>query len=95
MFEIDRTVIGSERRRWHPVNPFEMKRHGQTRYLPAGSIPDSGRFGQPITEMVNGTFGGLRRKFALFLTDKLPQSAVPPRILSVFKALSHKAVNDD
>jgi hypothetical protein len=29
MFEIDRTVIGSERRRWHPVNPFEMKRHGK------------------------------------------------------------------
>jgi hypothetical protein len=28
MREIDRTVIGSERRRWHPVNPFQMKRHG-------------------------------------------------------------------
>ena len=30
MFEIDRTVIGGERRRWHPVNPFEVKRHGRT-----------------------------------------------------------------
>jgi hypothetical protein len=28
MFDIDRTVIGSERRRWHPGNPFQMKRHG-------------------------------------------------------------------
>jgi hypothetical protein len=28
MFGIDRIVIGSERRRWHPVNPFQMKRHG-------------------------------------------------------------------
>jgi hypothetical protein len=29
MREIDRTVIGSERRGWHPVNPFHMKRHGK------------------------------------------------------------------
>ncbi len=29
MFEIDRPVIGSQRRRWHPFYPFEMKRHGQ------------------------------------------------------------------
>src|SRR5258705_7663853 len=28
MVDINRTVIGSERRRWHPVDPFEMKRHG-------------------------------------------------------------------
>src|SRR6478735_2402669 len=28
MFDIDRTVIGSERWRWHPVNPFQMKWHG-------------------------------------------------------------------
>jgi hypothetical protein len=30
MFGVDRTVIGSKRRRWHPVNPFQMKRHGDT-----------------------------------------------------------------
>ena len=30
MFEIDRAVIGGERRRWHPFYPFEMKRHGLT-----------------------------------------------------------------
>ena len=30
MFEIYWTVIGSERRRWHPFYPFEMKRHGLT-----------------------------------------------------------------
>jgi hypothetical protein len=35
MFDIDRTVIGSERRRWHPVNPFQMKRHGDNPILPA------------------------------------------------------------
>jgi len=28
MLQVDRTVIGCERRRWHPVNPFHMKRHG-------------------------------------------------------------------
>ena len=36
MDDIDRTVIGSERRRWHPVNPFQMKRHGDDPRLPAG-----------------------------------------------------------
>ena len=30
MFEIDRTVIGSKRRRWHPVNLFQTKRHGDS-----------------------------------------------------------------
>jgi hypothetical protein len=28
MFGVDRTVIGSERWRWHPFNPFQVKRHG-------------------------------------------------------------------
>jgi len=28
VFDVDRTVIGSEWRRWHPGNPFQMKRHG-------------------------------------------------------------------
>jgi hypothetical protein len=27
MDEIDRTVIGGNWRRWHPVNPMQMKRH--------------------------------------------------------------------
>ena len=39
MFEIDRTVIGSERRRWHPFNPFEMKRHGDSPDRLAAPIP--------------------------------------------------------
>ncbi len=55
MLDIDRTVIGSERRRWHPVNPFQMKRHGDNPDLPAPSIRQRS-FRQPITEMVNGTF---------------------------------------
>jgi len=38
MFEIDCTVIGSERRRWHPVNPLQMIRHGDTPESPAPSI---------------------------------------------------------
>ena len=43
MVEIDRTVIGSERRRWHPFYPFEMKRHGSIPDLPAALIP-AGQF---------------------------------------------------
>jgi hypothetical protein len=31
MREIDRAVIGSERRGWHPVNPFCVKRHGKSK----------------------------------------------------------------
>ena len=38
MFEIDRTVIGNKRRRWHPINLFQMKRHGDNPNLPAESI---------------------------------------------------------
>ena len=34
MLEIDRTVIGCEWRRWHPVDPFEMKRHGIVQISP-------------------------------------------------------------
>src|SRR5438034_6231876 len=42
MCEIDRAVIGSERRRWHPFYPFEMKWHGLTHI----SLPD--RSGQAV-----------------------------------------------
>src|SRR5439155_3317143 len=42
MLEIDRTVIGCEWRRWHPTDPFEMKRHdlAQSRCCidPAGEL---------------------------------------------------------
>jgi hypothetical protein len=42
MFAIDRTVIGGERRRWHPVNPFQMKRHGEKPWdLPAEPIREA------------------------------------------------------
>ena len=33
MREIDRAVIGSERRGWHPVNPFHVKRHGEPKII--------------------------------------------------------------
>ena len=41
MIDIDRTVIGGERRRWHPVNPFEVKRHVDSPYFadPAAPFP--------------------------------------------------------
>ena len=55
MLEIDRTVIGSERRRWHPVNPLQMIRHGDNHNLSAPSIRQRGSR-QPIMEVVNGTF---------------------------------------
>ena len=69
MLEIDRTVIGSERRRWHPVDPFEMKRHGVSPNL--ALLHRSGRraFAQPITKLVNGTFERICRKFASFLAE--------------------------
>src|SRR5580704_14136392 len=54
MIEIDRTVIGSEWRRWHPVNPSCMKRHGDNP-LRAWPVRQRG-FGKPITKRVNGTF---------------------------------------
>jgi hypothetical protein len=61
---IDRTVIGSERWRWHPINPIHMKRHGDTSET-LHSFGRSGRevLGKPIMELVNARF---RRKFALF-----------------------------
>jgi hypothetical protein len=39
--DIDRTVIGNERRRWHPGNPFQMKRHGNNLNFPAALIPEA------------------------------------------------------
>src|SRR5450759_5942042 len=39
MFDINRTVIGSEWWRWHPFYPFRMKRHGNNPDLSAP--PDS------------------------------------------------------
>ncbi len=95
MFDIDRTVIGSERRRWHPVNPFQMKRHGDN---PRSSRRPIRRrsFGQPITEMVNGTFCVICRKFALFLAKScLNWRRRKPKILRTCKALPRRAVNDD
>jgi hypothetical protein len=37
MFDIDRAVIGGKRRRWHPFNLFQMKRHGDSPDVPAES----------------------------------------------------------
>jgi hypothetical protein len=38
MIEIERTVIGSEGGRWHPINPFQVKRHGEPK-SPGGIDP--------------------------------------------------------
>ena len=55
MREIDRTVIGGERRRWHPFDPLCAKRHvGEAGVL--SSRRGQHGFDQPNTEMVNGTF---------------------------------------
>jgi len=75
MFSIDWTVIGSERRRWHPVNPFPMKRHGDHPTVPALDDP-AVQPGQPITEMVNGTFCYLPLVCLVF-SKKLPQFPNP------------------
>jgi hypothetical protein len=37
MGEIDWTVIGSKWRRWHPIDPVQMKRHGDN---PKSSLPE-------------------------------------------------------
>jgi hypothetical protein len=55
MRKIDRTVIGSEWRRWHPVDPFEMKRHGLAQ-VAAMHRSGRARFLKPTTKVVNGTF---------------------------------------
>ena len=55
VFEIDRTIVGDERRRWHPFNPFEMWRHGGTRIALPQSFPQ-GSIGRANTRLVNGTF---------------------------------------
>ena len=54
----------------------------------------SASFGQPITEMVNGTFG-VRRKFACFWRKVAAIDAHRPRISRTRKALWRRAVNDD
>jgi hypothetical protein len=65
MVHVDRTVIGGERRRWHPGNPFQTKRHGDNP-TSAPSRSGSDVFGRQswkwLTERV-----GSGRKFALFL----------------------------
>jgi hypothetical protein len=43
---VDRTIIGSERRRWHPVNPFQMRRHGdKSESFPPGAAFSSANHG--------------------------------------------------
>jgi len=74
MFDVDRAVIGSKRRRRHPVNPFQMKRHGDD---PSGSSPPNRsrqRGAQPITEMVNGTY---LPQVCLVFGEELPQLVRP------------------
>jgi hypothetical protein len=71
MFDVDRTVIGSKRRRWHPGNPFHMKRHGDTLNLPPPSLRQR-HLPQPIMETVNETYGRAPQ-IRLTFSEKSPQ----------------------
>ena len=65
MVHVDRTVVGGERRRWHPGDPFQMKRHGDNPISPpdrSGSDVFGRQSWKWLTERV-----GSGRKFALFL----------------------------
>jgi hypothetical protein len=94
MLKVDRPVIGCERRRNHPVDPFEVKRHGVTHFSPQlGRSRARGR--QPIMELVNGTFGALAANSPRFGLPTAPFSWVPARILRTISILRHIAVNDD
>jgi hypothetical protein len=55
MSDIDWTVIRDKWRRWHPVDPIQMKRHAMIRSLRLGD--PTAKLGQPIMENVNGRFG--------------------------------------
>jgi len=95
--EIDGTVIGNERRRWHPFYPFEMKRHG---YPTSPCRIDPNRAGSPTQSR-----DWLRERSVdtpqvrLAFAELLPQSGMRRaeilRVLSVFRALCNKPVNDD
>ena len=69
--EIDRAIIGDERRRWHPFNPFEMKRHGGTQIALPQPFP-RGPISRANTRLVNGTFSN----FAPTLSRFGPYTAV-------------------
>src|SRR5205807_4633841 len=38
MIEINRAIIGNQRRRWHPFDPLQMKRHGVRPDVPARDV---------------------------------------------------------
>src|SRR3981189_1585833 len=72
MFDVDRTVIGNERRRWHPVNPFQMKRHGLSQILrPAAPVP---------TVFASQSRKGLTEPFACLPRVGLVFGKKPPRL---------------
>src|SRR5579859_767684 len=59
MGDVDRTVIGSKWRRWHPVDPVQMKRHGDD---PKSSSPEgkaTAKQSPANMEKVNGRFGAI------------------------------------
>jgi hypothetical protein len=67
MGHIDRTIVGNERRRWHPVDPFQMKRHGDDPGFRHREGPAERNFRQTIINWLTEC-AGFRRKFAVFLT---------------------------
>src|SRR5712671_4158198 len=75
MVHVDRTVVGSERRRWHPGDPFQMKRHGDNP-IPAPDRSGSEVFGSQSWNWLTERWGS-RRKLALFLA-KISLNLSPP-----------------
>jgi hypothetical protein len=73
VFEIDRAVIGSERRRWHPFYPFKMKRHGLTQF-PCRRAPDSAILVSQSRDWLTKRSTVLPQ-LCLVFDDELPQSA--------------------
>jgi hypothetical protein len=72
MFDIDRSVIGSEGRRWHPGNPFQMKRHGDYPKLAPLDRSDSEVLASQSREWLTERFASLPQ-VRRFFGEELPQ----------------------
>jgi hypothetical protein len=66
MGAVDRAIIGYERWRWHPVNPIQVKRHGDVPKPSCARGDPARKVRSANIEKVKGRFGSNRRKFALF-----------------------------
>src|ERR1700733_13537767 len=93
VFGVDRTVIGSERWRWHPFNPFQVKRHGDNPILFArrsGSDVFASQSWKWLTERL-----AYLPQVRLVFGENSSQFARSTGILKTCKALRPRPVNDD